>query len=607
MPTPSTSSGITPIAGSSGNTLIDAMLFARFGTPAKWGGAQGTGPTLTFSFVSPGAAFGTNYNVVPAAIQVVPDVVQTSFREALKAWAAITNVQFLEIAETATEVGDIRLGVVSAFPGNIPSSTTAYSGTPSTSPAAGDVWVSAGVLSGPDAWNWGPGGNGARVLMHELGHAVFNLGDVSAEPGLDGAVLPASLNYYVNTLMTYSNGPGSTVGDTPVFGRLDSYPKTPMVLDVLAAQWLYGANPNFHAGDDVYEFQPGQAYFMTIVDAGGTDTLSIAGALKGGRLDLRPGQMSDVGSTITGVAGAGDPPLSYTQTVGLAYSAIIENATGGAGDDTLIGNDVANRFTGNGGDDTIDGGAGSNVSVYSGSARHYTITAVASSASLTVQDRTDLDGTDTLWNIQTLAFADASVDSSSLVKAASLAAQQVASVTDIYIASFNRAPDSLGLVYWAGRLKDGMTLEAIAKSFFVQPETAAKYPASTTNESFVTTVYGNVLGRAPDADGLTYWTRELANENFSRDKFLLAILNGARANPGATLDIANLNNKVTVGEYFALAKGLSNGTWSQQVMADVTSADSTVAAARAIADTFAASAEAPGAGELVVRILGIVA
>jgi hypothetical protein len=112
------------------------------------------------------------------------------------------------------------------------------------------------------------------------------------------------------------------------------------------------------------------------------------------------------------------------------------------------------------------------------------------------------------------------------------------------------------------------------------------------------------LGRTPDPEGLAYWVGELQNGNVSRDSFLLAILNGARANPNATLDVANLDNKVAVGEYFALAQGLTNGTWSQNVMAGVTSSASTVAAARAMTDSYAAVAAAPETSELVVKILG---
>ena len=237
---------------------------------------------------------------------------------------------------------------------------------------------------------------------------------------------------------------------------------------------------------------------------------------------------------------------------------------------------------------------------------NYTITAVTGGTSVTVRDRIGLDGTDTLRNIQIIEFADMTIDATWFAKIATLTKTQIDSLTEVYVASFNRAPDALGLDYWAGRLKDGMSLEAIAKSFFVQPETAAKYPDATTDTGFVTTVYGNVLGRAPDPDGLKYWVGELGNAHITRDKFLLAILNGAHANPNSTQDIANLSNKVSVGEHFALAQGLNNGMWSQNVMAGVTSSASTVTAANAMTDNYAAIAETSATSELVVKILGIV-
>jgi hypothetical protein len=44
----------------------------------------------------------------------------------------------------------------------------------------------------------------------------------------------------------------------------------------------------------------------------------------------------------------------------------------------------------------------------------------------------------------------------------------------MYVAYFNRAPNAVGLDYWASRLTEGMTLQDIAKSFFAQPETGQR-------------------------------------------------------------------------------------------------------------------------------------
>jgi hypothetical protein len=134
-----------------------------------------------------------------------------------------------------------------------------------------------------------------------------------------------------------------------------------------------------------------------------------------------------------------------------------------------------------------------------------------------------------------------------------------------------------------------MTLPEIAKSFFVQPETVAAYPSSMATRTFVTTVYNNVLSRAPDTDGLNYWVREIDTGNISKDVFLLAIINGAKASTGSAIDRATLANKVTVGEYFAFDKGINNATWGIDVMDSVTSVASTVTAANALTDSYSAA------------------
>ena len=283
-----------------------------------------------------------------------------------------------------------------------------------------------------------------------------------------------------------------------------------------------------------------------------------------------------------------------------------DNLVGGALDDVISGLASNDILTGMGGKDQIDGGDGIDTSVYRAAASKYKVTFTAGLSTFTVEDRTGVDGIDTLVNVERVQFADATIDATWFAKTATMTKIQIDSLTEVYIASFNRAPDAIGLDYWGSRLHDGMSLEAIAKSFFVQPETAAKYPPSTTNESFATTVYGNVLGRTPDAGGLAYWVGEL-DHGFSRDKFLIAILNGAHANPSATLDVANLSNKVSVGEYYALTKGLNDGTWANDVMSGVTSDGATVGTANAKTDAYAAIGDTVDTAVLAVKILGIAA
>jgi formylglycine-generating enzyme required for sulfatase activity len=73
-------------------------------------------------------------------------------------------------------------------------------------------------------------------------------------------------------------------------------------------------------------------------------------------------------------------------------------------------------------------------------------------------------------------------------------------------------------------------------------------PAATTDSSFVTTMYWDVLDRTPDADGLAFWVAELQKGHVTRDDFEFAFLNGAYANPSASIDIAHLNSKPAMGD-----------------------------------------------------------
>ncbi len=97
----------------------------------------------------------------------------------------------------------------------------------------------------------------------------------------------------------------------------------------------------------------------------------------------------------------------------------------------------------------------------------------------------------------------------------------------LYVATFNRAPDSAGLEYWASQ---DMSLEEIAQSFFDQPETQETYGDATT-EDFITQVYQNVLDRDPDSEGLEYWKSELHNHHIDKSEYILAVVNAAQEHP----------------------------------------------------------------------------
>jgi hypothetical protein len=117
-------------------------------------------------------------------------------------------------------------------------------------------------------------------------------------------------------------------------------------------------------------------------------------------------------------------------------------------------------------------------------------------------------------------------------------------VTELYVATFLRAPDSGGLNYWVNDSR--LSIEGIAQSFFDQPETQEKYPPDTTIGEFVDEVYLNLFNRYSDDAGFDYWVDEIYYGRITPGLFILAVINGAQGS-----DATILSNKTRVGERYA--------------------------------------------------------
>ncbi len=142
-------------------------------------------------------------------------------------------------------------------------------------------------------------------------------------------------------------------------------------------------------------------------------------------------------------------------------------------------------------------------------------------------------------------------------------------VQQLYIAYFGRPADTGGLANFESQLlalgaptdlqaldtdyANNAGVRALVNSFSASSEAAALYPGGTS--AYITAVYMNVLGRAPDTEGLAYWTREVDSGKLTRAKASISIMAGAlkNATPQGLLDAKTVNNKVKVGTNFTIA------------------------------------------------------
>lgn len=261
--------------------------------------------------------------------------------------------------------------------------------------------------------------------------------------------------------------------------------------------------------------------------------------------------------------------------------------SGFAGNDRLVGSFGSDVLDGGLGSDVLDGGPGIDTASFTGDLKTFTL--AATPEHVTVVDRSRPNDVDTLISVEGILLngADARIDPTWLTTAARLDEARFVDLIEMYVAYFDRAPDALGLQYWASRIVEGMSLTEIAKSFFVQPETLAAFPATISTTQFVWQVYENALGRAPDSGGLAYWVNDLNSGAQTRDAFMLAVIYGARAPTGNQQDARYLANKGEVGGYFALELGLGDTNWAKTVMKGVDATAASVIAARSMADGFA--------------------
>ncbi len=83
-------------------------------------------------------------------------------------------------------------------------------------------------------------------------------------------------------------------------------------------------------------------------------------------------------------------------------------------------------------------------------------------------------------------------------------------VLRLYRAFLNREPDIAGSLYWIDQFESGATLDALSFGFAQSDEFTSAYGSSLSDREFLAIVYGNILGRTPDPEGIDYWAGEMA-------------------------------------------------------------------------------------------------
>lgn len=287
-------------------------------------------PTLTFGFRQSGndeyAAFNARFSVAQ----------QNSIALIMAYYAEVTNLSFINQGDTND--AQLLFANYSADDG-----IGAFAYGPGDNSVNGDVWYNELYSNG----NYDIGSDFYEIMLHEIGHTMG-----LSHPGLYDAGNGGNISYANSAQFTQDSESWTIMSyfGSDETGGSDLIAQTLGIADILALQNAYGANMFTRAGDDTYGFGGAGIYAfnsstkLTIWDGGGTDMLDLSASSANQRINLNEGTLSDI--------------FGRLGNLGIAVGAILENARGGSGADTIIGNAFDNDLYGGGGRDQLFGGAG---------------------------------------------------------------------------------------------------------------------------------------------------------------------------------------------------------------------------------------------------------
>jgi hypothetical protein len=272
----------------------------------------------------------------------------------------------------------------------------------------------------------------------------------------------------------------------------------------------------------------------TITDLGIDDTITLtdvpfAGVyanFSAGKLTVKSNGLVKAAIALTGTFSNNFSVVSSGTGVTFKYGGPLDPTKATSGTDPYtITDGKKNPLVGTYGDDTFVGGTGFDTVLENGTLLIQNLITRTSDTTITIVGP---NGTDRLVYAERVRFDDGVLLLNPSDKAAP--------ITGIYRVAYDRLPDEAGLNAQIKAATGNVSLLQIATNFLNSPEAAALALPSLSDTAYVTMLYDNAFGRAPDAGGLAVQLNALSH-GVSRASLLLNFATSAEelATIGATL------------------------------------------------------------------------
>jgi serralysin len=220
--------------------------------------------------------------------------------------------------------------------------------------AAGDVYLNS-LSEANNLQSYSPGSQGGFLMLHEIGHTL-GLKHPHDDGGTGRPTFSnlgiSSLDLDIATIMSYN--------DNGSWNNFSWDPASPMPLDVIALQYLYGKNPVTNSGNSTHSLI-NDGFYKTVWDASGVDTLDASASAHAWYIELPEATLSTLVDTKVGFA---IPTVDLNASIPTTITWLagdFENIVGSAFNDSVIGNRFDNLINGGLGADTLDGGVGNDI------------------------------------------------------------------------------------------------------------------------------------------------------------------------------------------------------------------------------------------------------